>query len=101
MIHHLEPVFNFWVYCLLSAGQENQGEAIDISRESENLHKHNGDMEDEKVARIGNQGEQSSPARDDDSVCSVEIEEESWSLDSEVGKRLNQMIPVAVSTSSL
>ncbi|CAH2074195.1 unnamed protein product, partial [Thlaspi arvense] len=76
-------------------GQENQGEAIDISRESDNLHRHNSDMEDKNVARIRNQGEQSSPPRDDDSVCSVEIEEESWSLDSEVGKRLNQMIPVA------
>ncbi|CAN7069728.1 OVARIAN TUMOR DOMAIN-containing deubiquitinating enzyme 9 isoform X2 [Brassica rapa] len=37
--------------------------------------------------------EGSSPGRDDDeSVCSVEIEEESWS---EFGKRLNQMIPIA------
>ncbi|CAH8305051.1 unnamed protein product [Eruca vesicaria subsp. sativa] len=72
-------------------GQDNQGEeAIDISLESE--------MEDKNVVRIGNQGEQSSPGRDDDdggSDCSVEIEEESWSLDSEVGKRLNQMIPIA------
>ncbi|KAL0708965.1 hypothetical protein Bca4012_015943 [Brassica carinata] len=78
-------------------GQENQGEAIDISRESDSLYKHNGDMEDKNVARIGNQGEHSSQARDDDgdSDCSVEIEEESWSLDSEVGKRLNQMIPIA------
>lgn len=43
--------------------------------------------------------EGSSPGRDDDeSVCSVEIEEESWS---EFGKRLNQMIPIAVSSSSL
>lgn len=58
-------------------------------------------MEEKNVGRIGTQGEQSYPSRDDDSVCSVEIEEESWSLDSEVGKRLNQMIPVAVSTSSL
>ncbi|ESQ40333.1 hypothetical protein EUTSA_v10013878mg [Eutrema salsugineum] len=76
-------------------GQENQGEAIDISRESDNLHKDKGDMEDKNVSRIGNQGEQSSPGQDDDSLCSVEIEEESWSLDSEVGKRLNQMLPVA------
>ncbi|KAH0931089.1 hypothetical protein HID58_008206 [Brassica napus] len=60
-----------------------QGEAVDISRES--------DMED----RI--QGAQSAPARgdDDESDCSVEIEEESWSLDSEVGKRMNQLIPIA------
>uniref|UniRef100_A0A1J3H6V3 ubiquitinyl hydrolase 1 n=1 Tax=Noccaea caerulescens TaxID=107243 RepID=A0A1J3H6V3_NOCCA len=77
-------------------GQENQGEVIDISRESEDLRNHNGVMEGKTVARRGNQREQSSsPSRDDDSVCSVEIEEESWSLDSEVGKRLNQMIPVA------
>ncbi|CAH8270001.1 unnamed protein product [Arabidopsis lyrata] len=73
-------------------GQENQGEAIAISRESDILHNHNGNMEDKNVARIRFQGGQSSPPRDDDSVCSVEIEEESWS---EVGKRLNQMIPIA------
>lgn len=86
-------IYEFALF-IISAGQDNnQGEAIDISRES--------DMEDKSVARIGYQGEQSSPARDDDydSDCSVEIEEESWSLDSEVGKRLNQMIPIAVSTS--
>ncbi|KAJ4908839.1 Uncharacterized protein Rs2_12497 [Raphanus sativus] len=66
----------------------HQGEAIDISRES--------DMEDKNVARIRYQGEGSSPVcDDDDSDCSVEVEEESWSLDSEVGKRLNQMIPIA------
>ncbi|KAF8115289.1 hypothetical protein N665_0029s0125 [Sinapis alba] len=58
----------------------HQGEAIGISRESD----------DKNVARLV---EQSSPARDDESVCSVEIEEEeSWS---EFGKRLNQMIPIA------
>ncbi|XP_020878046.1 OTU domain-containing protein DDB_G0284757 isoform X2 [Arabidopsis lyrata subsp. lyrata] len=72
--------------------KENQGEAIAISRESDILHNHNGNMEDKNVARIRFQGGQSSPPRDDDSVCSVEIEEESWS---EVGKRLNQMIPIA------
>lgn len=77
----------------------HQGEAIDISRESDSLHKHNGDMEDKNVARIRYQGEGSSPVcDDDDSDRSVEVEEESWSLDSEVGKRLNQMIPIAVST---
>jgi hypothetical protein len=76
----------------LSAGQENQGEAIDITQESDILHNHNGNMEDKNVARIRFEGGQSSPSRDDDSVCSVEIEEESWS---EVGKRLNQMIPIA------
>ncbi|KAJ0243941.1 OVARIAN TUMOR DOMAIN-containing deubiquitinating enzyme 9 [Hirschfeldia incana] len=56
-------------------------------------HKHNGgDVEDKNDAVLG---DQSSPARDDDdSVCSVEIEEEeSWSV---FGKRLNsQMIPIA------
>ncbi|CAH8379745.1 unnamed protein product [Eruca vesicaria subsp. sativa] len=74
--------------------QPHQGEAIDISRESDNLCRQKGDMEDKDVAaRFGNQGEQSSPGRDDDdSVCSVEVEEESWS---EFGKRLNHMIPVA------
>ncbi|KAJ0235150.1 OVARIAN TUMOR DOMAIN-containing deubiquitinating enzyme 9 [Hirschfeldia incana] len=77
------------------------GEAIDISRESDCLNRHNGgDMEDKSVVRIGSQGEGSSSSPvcdgdDDDSDCSVEIEEESWSLDSEVGKRLNQMIPIA------
>lgn len=70
----------------------HQGEAIGISHERD-------DVEDKNVARLGNQGEGSSPGRDDDdSVCSVEIEEESWS---EFGKRLNQMIPIAVSSSSL
>ncbi|KAJ4882405.1 Cysteine proteinases superfamily protein [Raphanus sativus] len=51
-------------------------------------HKQNGDVEDKNV------GNQSSPSRgDDDSVCSVEVEEEeSWS---EFGKRLNQLIPIA------
>lgn len=69
-----------------------QGEAIDISHERDG-------MEDKNVARLGNQGEGSSPGRDDDeSVCSIEIEEESWS---EFGKRLNHMIPIAVTTSSL
>ena len=58
-----------------------QGEAVDIS-----------DMEDKNVARTARDDD------DDDSDCSVEIEEESWSLDSEVGKRMNQMIPIAVST---
>ncbi|CAN6867022.1 unnamed protein product, partial [Brassica oleracea] len=63
-----------------------QGEAIDISHERDG-------MEDKNVARLGNQGEGSSPGRDDDeSVCSIEIEEESWS---EFGKRLNHMIPIA------
>ncbi|WZZ37727.1 hypothetical protein YC2023_033986 [Brassica napus] len=55
-----------------------QGEAVDIS-----------DMEDKNVARTARDDD------DDDSDCSVEIEEESWSLDSEVGKRMNQMIPIA------
>lgn len=91
----MESLFGKSLVYLLSAGQENQGEAIDISRESDILHNHNGNMEDKNVARIRFQGGQSSPPRDDDSVCSVEIEEESWS---EVGKRLNQMIPIAVSS---
>lgn len=56
-----------------------QGEAVDIS-----------DMEDKNVARTARDDDD-----DDDSDCSVEIEEESWSLDSEVGKRMNQMIPIA------
>ncbi|CAN6805204.1 unnamed protein product [Brassica oleracea] len=56
-----------------------QGEAVDI-----------GDMEDKNVARTARDDDD-----DDDSDCSVEIEEESWSLDSEVGKRMNQMIPIA------
>ncbi|XP_010490932.1 PREDICTED: OTU domain-containing protein DDB_G0284757-like isoform X2 [Camelina sativa] len=49
-------------------------------------------MEDKNAARIGIKGGQSSPSCDDDSVCSVEVEEESWS---EFGKRLDQMIPIA------
>ncbi|XP_019090497.1 PREDICTED: OTU domain-containing protein 5-A-like isoform X2 [Camelina sativa] len=74
-------------------GQDNQVDAIDITRESDNSHNnHNGDMEDKNAARIGFKGGLSSPSRDDDSVCSVEVEEESWS---EFGKRLNQMIPIA------
>ncbi|XP_010423600.1 PREDICTED: uncharacterized protein LOC104708694 [Camelina sativa] len=76
-----------------SQGQDNQVDVIDITRESDNFHNnHNGDMEDKNASRIGFKGVQSSPSRDDDSVCSVEVEEESWS---EFGKRLNQMIPIA------
>ncbi|XP_010490929.1 PREDICTED: OTU domain-containing protein 5-like isoform X1 [Camelina sativa] len=73
--------------------QDNQVDAIEITWESSNSHNnHNGDMEDKNAARIGIKGGQSSPSCDDDSVCSVEVEEESWS---EFGKRLDQMIPIA------
>ncbi|EOA21001.1 hypothetical protein CARUB_v10001336mg [Capsella rubella] len=71
--------------------KDHQGEGVDIYQESDILHNHNSDMDD-KNAAMWNQGGQSSPSHDDDSVCSVEIEEESWS---EFGKRLNEMIPIA------
>ncbi|CAN6875079.1 unnamed protein product [Brassica oleracea] len=67
----------------------HQGEDVGNNN---NHHKQKGDVEDKNVA--ARLGEGSSPGRDDDdSVCSVEIEEEEcWS---ELGKRLNHMIPVA------
>ncbi|XP_010543550.1 PREDICTED: uncharacterized protein LOC104816422 isoform X2 [Tarenaya hassleriana] len=84
-----------------SEGQENRGKASSNPEGSENR-KDSGDMEDSNSARIGSQEGANSPARDTllmdddgDPLRSVEIEEEdSCSLDNEVGKRLNQMVPV-------
>ncbi|XP_010552956.1 PREDICTED: OTU domain-containing protein 5-B-like isoform X2 [Tarenaya hassleriana] len=74
-------------------GQENQGEANDSPEESGN-HKDYGDVDDMNGAGVGSQEGESSLTRDMLLMDDDDDDDDSCSLDSVVGKRLNQMVSV-------